>query len=184
MGYFKVDRQIFEHWLWESKPFSKGQAWIDLIGLTNYEDKKVPYKGDVIVCKRGTVNRSISYLAKRWGWSRDKARTFLRMLESDGMVTVKATTNQTTITLLNYGKFQDSPSTDSSTNRQRTSQRADSESDKEKRIYKNDKEGEKCPTTRVESDEEILAFLKSQDEAIKNAKTEEERIKAKYGIGF
>ena len=111
MGYFKVDRQIFDHWLWEDQPFSRGQAWIDLIGLANYEDGKTPYKGKVISCKRGTVYRSISYLATRWGWSREKTRNFLKLLESDNMVTIKATTNRTTITIVNYGKFQDQPTT-------------------------------------------------------------------------
>lgn len=115
MGFFKVDRQVFDHWLWEDKPFSKGQAWIDLIGLANYEDGKTLYRGKVVDCKRGTVYRSISFLAERWGWSRDKTRNFLNMLESDGMVRIKATTRQTTVTLINYGKFQDRVTTDSST---------------------------------------------------------------------
>lgn len=140
MGWIKIDRQLFDHWLWDDKPFSKGQAWVDLIGLANFEDNKTPYKGQVILCKRGTVHRSISFLAKRWGWSRDKTRNFLKLLESDSMIRVKATTNQTTITLENYGKFQDVPTTNQSTSRQRTSQRADSELYKEKRNIKKDKE--------------------------------------------
>ena len=99
------------------------------------KDEKTAYKGQIIACKRGTVYRSISYLARKWGWSRDKTRNFLHLLESDGMITVKATTNQTAITLVNYSKFQDSPTTnqttDLPTNRQRTCQRADSEPYKE-----------------------------------------------------
>lgn len=110
-GWVPVKRQIQEHWLWKDKPFSQGQAWIDLIMLANYEDKKMPYKGEIITCERGTVNLSISYLANRWGWSRHKARNFLNLLESDGMVTVKATTNRTTITVENYGVHNDVPTT-------------------------------------------------------------------------
>lgn len=110
-GWVPVKRQIQEHWLWKDKPFSQGQAWIDLIMLANYEDKKMPYKGEIITCERGTVNLSISYLANRWGWSRDKTRRFLKLLESDGMVTVKATTHRTTITLENYSIYNDVPTT-------------------------------------------------------------------------
>ena len=110
-GWVPVKRQIQEHWLWKDKPFSQGQAWIDLIMLANYEDKKMPYKGEIIICERGTVNLSISYLANRWGWSRDKTRRFLKLLESDGMVTVKATTHRTTITLENYSVYNDVPTT-------------------------------------------------------------------------
>lgn len=129
VGWVRIDRQIQEHWLWEEKPFSKGQAWIDLILLANHEANKLAYKGGIINTRRGTVYRSISWLAKRWGWSRDKARNFLVTLEADGMATIKATTNQTTITLANYGKYQDLPTTyktsSQTANRQRTSQRAD-----------------------------------------------------------
>lgn len=110
-GWVPVKRQIQEHWLWKDKPFSQGQAWIDLIMLANYEDKKMPYKGEIITCERGTVNLSISHIAKRWGWSRDKTRRFLKLLESDGMVTVKATTHRTTITLENYSVYNDVPTT-------------------------------------------------------------------------
>ena len=110
-GWVPVKRQIQEHWLWKDKPFSQGQAWIDLIMLANYEDKKMPYKGEIITCERGTVNLSISYLANRWGWSRDKTRRFLKLLESDGMVTVNATTHRTTITLENYSIYNDAPTT-------------------------------------------------------------------------
>ena len=97
--------------MWEDKPFAHGQAWIDLIMLANYEDTKMPYKGEIITCERGTVNLSISYLANRWGWSRHKTRDFLNLLESDGMVTVNATTNRTTITLENYSFYNDVPTT-------------------------------------------------------------------------
>ena len=150
MGWIKVDRQLFEHWIWNEQPFSKGQAWIDLIGLANYEDGKTPYKSQIITCERGTVYRSISFLARRWGWSRDKTRNFLRLLESDNMIRIKATTNQTAITIENYGKFQDQATTNQSTNRQRTRQRVDSEPVKEIRRIKKNKEGEEvCVETHT-----------------------------------
>ena len=110
-GWVPVSRELQDHWMWEDKPFAHGQAWIDLIMLANYEDTKMPYKGEIITCERGTVNLSISNLAKRWGWSRHKTRDFLNLLESDGMVTVCATTNRTTITLENYSFYNDVPTT-------------------------------------------------------------------------
>lgn len=168
MGFFKIDRQIFDHWLWEDKPFSKGQAWVDLVGLANYEDGKTPYKGKIISCKRGTVYRSISFLAERWGWSRDKTRNFLNLLESDGMVIVKATKHQTTITLVNYGKFQDKPATDSPTNRQQT----DNKPDNERRRIKNYKNSTPRKSAERQSDKEMwegfLQMVKEQEEKEKH----------------
>lgn len=110
-GWIAICRQLQEHWLWEEKPFSKGHAWIDLLMLANYEDKKIPYKGKIITCERGTVNLSILFLAERWGWSRHKTRDFLTLLENDKMVTVNATTNRTTITIENYALYNDVPAT-------------------------------------------------------------------------
>lgn len=125
-GWIRLDRSIQDNWLWkEDEPFDKRSAWIDLLMLANFEDKKIPYKGAVITCKRGDVNLSISALAKRWHWSRDKVRNYLRILESDGMVTTKTTTHRTTVTLVNYGFFQDSVTTNKATNKAISRQQAD-----------------------------------------------------------
>lgn len=117
-GFVGVHRSLQEHWLWDEKPFSKGQAWIDLIMLANYKEEKFVFKDEVIHGKRGTVYRSITYLAERWGWGRDKVSRFLRQLESDGMVQVSATTHQTTIFIVNYGLYQGFSGSVSATNRQ------------------------------------------------------------------
>lgn len=119
-GWIKLSRQLLDSWIWKNEPFSKGQAWVDLLMLANWEDKKVPYKGHIITCRRGDVNLSISALAKRWNWTRDRARDFLKLLESDGMVTTKTSTHRTTITIENYGKYQDLVATNSSANPQQT----------------------------------------------------------------
>ena len=105
-GFFKVDRDLFEHWLWKDKPFCQGAAWIDLIGLANHKTIKAVKNGKIVTYKRGTVHRSILELASRWGWERKKVRRFLSVLELDKMVVVNGSRHGTTITLLNYGKFQ------------------------------------------------------------------------------
>lgn len=120
MGWIKLERKITEHFLWEDKPFSKGQAWIDLLLLANHKEHKAPYKGKIVTCKRGEVDRSISWLAKRWGWSRSKVRDFLHTLEADQMVVLKTSTHRTTVTIENYAFYQDVPTTNLPTNRQQT----------------------------------------------------------------
>lgn len=96
-GYVSIHREIMDHWIWQDKPVSKGQAWVDLILLANYKNEKFSYKDKVVEGKRGSVYRSITYLAERWGWGRDKATRFLHQLEADGMIVLDATTHQTTI---------------------------------------------------------------------------------------
>ena len=118
MGWIKLDRKIQDHWLWQKKPFSEGQAWIDLIMLANHEDEKFMYRGRLVNGKRGTVYRSMLSLSERWGWSRKKVKRFLSVLESDGMLTINATTQDTTICLINYGIFQDKRTTKGTTKAQ------------------------------------------------------------------
>lgn len=140
MGWIKLDRKLLAHDLWTRKPFSYGQAWVDLLLLANHKEHKMPYKGEMIVCQRGEVNRSISWLAERWGWSRKKARNFLNILESDEMVSTKVSTNCTTITIENYAFYQDSGTTKVSTKVSTEEQRGNSAGTHTRR-NKKDKEG-------------------------------------------
>ena len=135
-GWIKLNRQIQDHWLWKDEPFTYGTAWIDLLLLANYEDKKMPYKGEMIICKRGDVNLSYSALADRWKWSRWKVKSFITLLVSDGMVTTNATTHRTTITIVNYDKFQLLPSTDCITDQPTNRQQTDSKPTQLRKIKK------------------------------------------------
>lgn len=106
-GWIRLHRSIQDHWMWKDEPYDKARAWIDLIMLANYEDKKTCYKGEIIICKRGDVNLSVAFLAERWCWSRHKVSDFLDALEKDGMVEQKRTVHRTTITIVNYRLYQD-----------------------------------------------------------------------------
>lgn len=115
-GWIKLHRDIQDHWLWKDEPYDKARAWIDLIMLANWEDKKTAFKGEIVTCKRGDVNLSFLHLADRWKWSTWKVRNFIELLEKDGMVTTSRTTHRTTITIVNYEVYQNVPTTDCTTN--------------------------------------------------------------------
>lgn len=105
-GWMKMHRSILEHWLWKDKPFSRGQAWIDLLLLANHDDGKVMFNGELITVKRGEHLTSILKLSDRWGWGRKKVSKFLDDLESDEMITQERTTQRTTITIVKYEVYQ------------------------------------------------------------------------------
>lgn len=105
-GWITLDRQLMDNWLYKDKPFNKSMAWIDLLLLADYETHESMWRGSKTVFKRGDVNLSMSQLAERWGWSRKKVVHFLKQLEGDNMVSVKATTRRTTVTIVKYGVFQ------------------------------------------------------------------------------
>lgn len=122
MGWIKLDRKIMDNdFLWGcEEPFSRGQAWTDLLLLANHKDGRLSIRGEMVDVKRGDVNRSLRSLAKRWGWSVGKVTRFIDKLESEGMVVKKQNTrwNTTTeaITIVNYAYFQDVPSADGTQN--------------------------------------------------------------------
>lgn len=108
-GWVKVSRDIQDHWVWDEKPFSKGQAWIDLILLAKHSDGKfLDRRGNLIDGERGHIYRSERSLAERWGWSRKKVSSFLSQLAGDNMIemTKKRASERTTIFIVNYNEFQ------------------------------------------------------------------------------
>ena len=53
-GWLKLYRSIQNHWLWEDKPFSRGQAFVDLLLMANHKDNKILFNGELIEVKRGS----------------------------------------------------------------------------------------------------------------------------------
>ncbi len=106
-GFIALYRNIADHWLWDDKPFSRGQAWIDLLLTVNHTDKKIMFNGELTTIKRGQTITSIRKLCDRWGWSNNKVARFLKMLESEQMLTRKSDSKKTVITIDNYSLWQD-----------------------------------------------------------------------------
>lgn len=104
-GTHPIYRRLIDHWLWEDKPFAKGQAWVDLILLANHKDSRIFYNNVLIDIKRGQVFRSKLTLAKRWGWSRSKLERFLNRLETEKMTIQQPIQQGTLVTLLNYSRL-------------------------------------------------------------------------------
>ena len=86
-GWITLHRSLLDNFLWEDKPFTKGQAWVDLLLNANREDKKIMFDGSVVEVKRGEKITSIRQLSERWGWSTTKTKKFLNVLQSEKMLT-------------------------------------------------------------------------------------------------
>lgn len=96
-GWIKVFRKIIDNEIWKDRPFSKGQAWIDLIFLANYKDTDF--------CKRGELKTTQKYLSERWGWNRLTVRHLL-IQQLKHQVNIKTDNKHTYITINNYDKYQ------------------------------------------------------------------------------
>ena len=104
-GWVGIYRKLQCHWLWDDKPFSKGQAWIDLLLLANHGDKKVLLGNEIVEVKTGSFITSELKLMERWGWSKTKVRSFLKLLESDGMIVKKSDRKKTVISIEKYSDY-------------------------------------------------------------------------------
>ena len=106
-GWIKLHRKIEDDWLWSDKPFSKGQAWIDLLLMVNHEDNSILFNGELIEVKQGQRITSIKQLCKRWGWSNTKVVNFLKLLEQDKKIILEITSRKkSVVTIVNYSKYQ------------------------------------------------------------------------------
>lgn len=103
-GWIKLHRQIRNNWIWEDAEMLR--AWLDILLMVNHEDKRIYFNGELITIKRGEKLTSILKLSDRWGWSRNRVKRFLDLLEADEMCTTNRTTNGTTLKVLNYAEYQ------------------------------------------------------------------------------
>ena len=137
-GWIKLNRQIQDHWIWQNHEYAF--AWIDLLLTVNRSNNKILVDNELVVIKRGQTLTSIYKLAARWGWSRNKTYKFILALEKDGMIKRKSTTHYTMITIVNYGKFQDSKSTVGTTKGATVDTAEGLQSEHKQEYIKNDKE--------------------------------------------
>lgn len=159
-GWLKLYRSIQNHWLWEDKPFSRGQAFVDLLLMANHKDNKILFNGELIEVKRGSRITSLRQLSEAWGWSTKKTKKFLELLEKDNMITVKSDNKKTLVTIENYGVYQEVGNIEETQEKHQgnseETQRKNKRNSKEiqKKTNKNDKERYKNDKERKEGEEE------------------------------
>lgn len=106
-GWIMLHRRLADNELWNKKPFSQGQAWVDLLMLANWQDGTVVIGMQPIECKRGQSVRSLETYAKRWGWSKSAVRRFFDLLQKLSMIRSENVTKTTRITICKYESYQD-----------------------------------------------------------------------------
>lgn len=105
-GWFSVSRRLLHHDLWLTEPFTRGQAWVDMIGLTNHKDGFLRVRGILRPVLRGQLGWSEARLAERWQWSRTKVRAFLGELETSEQIKQQKDNQISIITILKYELYQ------------------------------------------------------------------------------
>ena len=110
-GFVVIHRKIFEHPLLQDG--ERFRAWAWLIAQAAWKPRRIVVSSgrtvEVIELQRGQLSHARSFMAKAWGWSEKRVRTFLNRLEMDGMIDRQKGRLQTVITICNYSTYQDIP---------------------------------------------------------------------------
>ena len=118
MGTFiTVPREIFEDSLFVPEPYSRREAFLDLVQKATHEPKTIPIRGGSITVNRGQLSASIRFLATRWQWSCGKVESVLKEYESVNLIERKSDSGTTLISIVNYDFYQKSLNGDSHADR-------------------------------------------------------------------
>lgn len=136
-GYIKLFRRLSESDLWLSEPFTRGQAWVDLVLLANHKPGFIRVRGVRVELKRGQVGWSEVKLAARWRWSRGKVKRFLNELETLQQIEQQKNNVTSLIYITKYETYQINSTANSTANGQQTDSKQDTNKNEknEKNIY-------------------------------------------------
>lgn len=111
-GWIKIHRQLLSSNSWLAEPFNRSQAWIDLIGLSNFVESYFYIRGVKVTVGRGQLAWGDRKLSERWRWSKNKVNKFLKELVKEQQISVVQSNVVHMITILNYDLYQDNSATE------------------------------------------------------------------------
>lgn len=154
-GWIQLHRQLLDNPLWTCEPFSRGQAWVDLLLLANHKESFFYKRNIKITVKRGQLARSEKELADRWNWSRSKVRKFLKDLEKERQLIQQKNNVCQILTINNYDEFQKKEPQDvQQKNRRKTAEEPQKDTyNNDNNINNENKESEPRARTREEFEE-------------------------------
>ena len=154
-GWIKLHRKIMDNPLYLSEPFTRMQAWIDLLLLANHKEGFFYVRGNKVVVGRGQVGTSSRTLASRWQWSRGKVERFLKDLENDNQIEPQKNNVITLISICNYDDYQNTePQTEPQTSRRQTTDEPQTEPQTDRN--KNDKKEKNEKNEKNNKEEDIF----------------------------
>lgn len=182
-GFIKLHRKIQDHWIYQEKrKFSRYEAWLDMLMMANHKDNKFLLGNELVEVKKGSFITSELKLMEKWDWGKAKLRSFLEMLEKDGMIVKISDRKKTTINICNYCIYHGSDSENRpQTDHEQTTSRPSADTNKNVKNVKNDKE-EKIYIPFSE----IVSYLneKTNSKYKASSKKTKDLIKARWNDGY
>ena len=110
-SFISVPRAIFDDDAFPEEPFSRREAFLDLVQRATYKQITIPVKGGVATIERGELIVSIRKLAARWGWSKSKVEKVLDEFVSQQRIGHRTDGLTTVLSITDYDSFQRSVDT-------------------------------------------------------------------------
>lgn len=107
-GHIKLARKMFDadhgdEWWNEKREFSRFEAWVDVIHMAAWKQRR---QGDAML-ERGEFVASLRTLARRWGWSVKKVRSWILGGTNKGKLRAQREVQAGTVYLIvNYDMYQ------------------------------------------------------------------------------
>ena len=135
-GWISLHRKIKKSWISDNAEYFK--AWVFILLEVNHADIRTIIDGELIECKRGQSLNSISTWADLFGkgWTRQRVRTFFKLLEKDEKINQEGLRKTTKLSVCNYDTYQSSQPRD---NPQKNQEKTTNNNDNKKQLNTSDK---------------------------------------------
>lgn len=110
-GFITIERRLWDHPMFAVAPMTEREAWMWMIASAAWADTTHRVGQEVVQVARGSFVTTLRDLQSTFMWGSDKrVRTFLKMLEKNGMVSSesvgKTNARKTRVTICNYNEYQ------------------------------------------------------------------------------
>lgn len=105
--WIRVSTSIFDHDVFSEEAFTEREAWMWLIAKAAWKETRHRVGSAMVVVPVGSLFVTLRELQSTWKWASDfRVRTFLKLLQSEEMISVDANAGKTQISICNYSRYQ------------------------------------------------------------------------------
>lgn len=103
----RIQADVFDHTVFAPEPYSEREAWIWLISKAAWKETRHRVGNTMATVPVGSLFVTLRELQDTWGWGSDyRVRTFLKLLQAEGMISVNGNAGKTQVTICNYSRYQ------------------------------------------------------------------------------
>lgn len=111
LGFFVIDRALWDHQIFKASEMSEREAWLWMISAAAWAETTHRVGSDIVPVPRGSFMVTLREMQRTFGWSSDtRVRNYLKKLEKCEMVSIvtlgQRNARKTHVSICNYTKYQ------------------------------------------------------------------------------